>query len=86
MSARALLLACCAVLAAWSAHASPTDNEYQACHRLAAKLLQHCLDEAPGRAQPQCFARARRANEACYADVRERHRRAREGGPRREGR
>lgn len=68
-SARAAVLAL-AILAAGGLHASPTSNEFQACHQLGAALLRHCLDEAPGKLDSTCWQRSRERTAACYADVR----------------
>lgn len=75
----ALFAGVLAGLLAVPAQASPTSNEYEACHRRAAATLQSCLDTAPGRPPDRCWADARRANDLCYAQVRESHRRQREG-------
>lgn len=58
------------LLAAGVLHASPTPNEFQACHQLGAKLLQHCLDQAPGRLEEACWRQSRERTSGCYADVR----------------
>ena len=71
-----------ATAASWAAAslalASPTDNEFRTCHKLAAATLQHCLDEQPGADRPQCWSKSRAAAKRCDADIREEHRRMRE--------
>ena len=54
--------------------ASPTSDEYRPCHQLAAKVLQHCLDERPGYENAQCWDSAKQTQAKCYADVRASHR------------
>jgi len=54
--------------------ASPTSNEFRACHQISSKLLQQCLDDAPGSPSEECWSRAKRANDACYAQVKHSHR------------
>jgi bifunctional DNA-binding transcriptional regulator/antitoxin component of YhaV-PrlF toxin-antitoxin module len=54
--------------------ASPTSDEYRPCHRLAAEVLQRCLDERPGYENAPCWDKAKTAQVSCYADVRANHR------------
>ncbi len=72
----ARLLATMALLAGGAALASPTDNEYQQCHRMAAATLQYCLDESPGNLHgPGCWETSRRIQKRCYGEVRASHQR-----------
>ena len=54
--------------------ASPTSNEFLPCHKGASALLWYCLDERPGYSADNCWDRARKYNDTCYANVRKRHR------------
>lgn len=56
-----------------AAIASPTDNEYQACHRQAARVVEMCLDETPGGDGTHCWKRAQAHQRACYREVRAAH-------------
>jgi hypothetical protein len=58
------------------AMASPTPNEYLPCHQQGAALLSACLDRDPGNANAglHCWADAKRAHDACNANVRASHR------------
>ncbi|MDO8767542.1 MAG: hypothetical protein Q7K57_02325, partial [Burkholderiaceae bacterium] len=58
--------------------ASPTPNEFEACHRMASALLRACLDNSAGQASERCWERARLKNKVCSAEVRQRHRPDRE--------
>lgn len=52
---------------------SPTAEEFLPCHRLAAEVLQRCLDERPGYANDACWEQARSAQQRCYRDVSRAH-------------
>lgn len=68
-SARALLAL---LVPVWAA-ASPTSDEFEDCHRLAAASLRHCLDESPGRLQEGCWNQSQASARACYAGVHRSH-------------
>ena len=70
-----LRMAGCAalMLALPAAIASPTANEYLPCHRQAARVLEMCLDDAPGGLHNACWKQARAHQEACYHEVRAAH-------------
>ncbi len=56
---------------AQTAWASPTPEDYRQCHRKAATVLRHCLDEAPGaRHGNQCWETSRQTQKACYLEMR----------------
>lgn len=56
-----------------AALASPTANEYQACHRQAARVVEMCLDDTPGGDGANCWKRAQAHQQACYREVRAAH-------------
>lgn len=55
------------------AQASPVDADFWDCHRIAAEDLRQCLDQQPGNDNAACWERGRRAQQACYARLREEH-------------
>jgi hypothetical protein len=64
------MLATCGGLFLSAALASPTSNQYEECHALAAAGLRSCLDAA-GTALPQhCWSDSRRHVQRCYRDLR----------------
>jgi hypothetical protein len=53
------------------AWASPTPEDYRQCHRMAATVMQRCLDEAPGaRHGNQCWEMSRQTQKTCYREMR----------------
>lgn len=76
MAPRPAAMAVMVLLAGNAALASPTSNEYQQCHRVAALTLQYCLDETPGNLHgPGCWEKSRHSQERCYGEVRASHQR-----------
>lgn len=53
--------------------ASPTVQEFLPCHRLAADVLQRCLDQRPGYHNDECWERAKTAQRQCYRQVSDAH-------------
>jgi hypothetical protein len=58
----------------FSATASPTPNEFTACHQLTSAVLFECLEQHPGQKNRQCMDLAQRKLDACYADLWASHR------------
>lgn len=61
------------LLAGGAVHASPTPNEFEACHKLAAAVLRACLDQAPGRLDEACWRQSHERAVTCHAQVRDGH-------------
>lgn len=57
------------------AMASPTSDEFKACHRQASAALSACLDQQPGYENAECWSHARGVNSDCYRRVAESYRR-----------
>ena len=65
-----LLLATYGGLFLSAALASPTSNQYEECHALAAASLRSCLDAAGTALPQQCWSDSRRHVQRCYGEVR----------------
>lgn len=57
-----------------AALASPTAEEFLPCHKMAADMLQRCLDGRPGYENDACWAEAKTAQQRCYRSVNKAHR------------
>jgi peroxiredoxin len=72
---RLAILACCVGVALSlqliSADASPTPNEFKACHQLTSALLFDCLEQHLVQKNRQCMDFAQHKLDACYVDLRE---------------
>lgn len=66
-----LLLAVCIP----QAGASPTSNQFEACHKQAAAVLYHCLEKRAGHKGKgdECWQESKQHNQACYSDLFESH-------------
>jgi len=53
--------------------ASPTSDEYIACHHMALDHARRCLDEAPGGLNDACWESAKLMNNRCYAKTAANH-------------
>lgn len=49
--------------------ASPTVDEFQACHRMVSASLQECLDQHTWQRNDVCWRQARQENDHCHAAV-----------------
>lgn len=74
MNRRIRMLFAAALLSSANVTASPTANEFSACHKQAAALLLQCLEQRPGYQNEHCWKQSRQANQACYAEVASSHR------------
>lgn len=62
-------LACYVTLAG----ASPTSNEFEICHKMAAATLEMCLNQNQNTVDENCWDISKRRNATCYAKVNESH-------------
>lgn len=73
-SSVAILMALFSLSVSSSANASPTSNEFEECHELAAKILLGCLNKNTNSIYiGQCWHGSKSSYDSCRSEVMSRH-------------